>query len=60
MAYHDTRGRNASAPQDPNSRRPPLKREGAGAPTDVRQRTAETSAKFLQAMREKAAARRPQ
>jgi hypothetical protein len=53
-------GRNAAAPQDPNSRRPPLKREGAGAPTNVHQNEGERRQTTLQRVRERIAAKRPQ
>ena len=52
-------GKNAANP-DPNSKKPPLKREGPGAPTNVHQNEGERRQTTLQRVRERIAAKRPQ
>ena len=53
-------GRNAAAPQDPNNKRPPLKREGPGAPTNVHQNEGERRQRARQEVMQRMAAKRPQ
>lgn len=53
-------GRNAAALKNPNDQTPPLKREGPGAPTNVRQNEAERRQRARQELMQRMAAKRPQ